>query len=89
MITRIDKNGYAYQCKTERRRGDLTQRVLEVAKRGKPFTRHDVLDGSDRVYNRLHNMAKSGVLKVVRKGINGRHGQATIFHINKQTKTKQ
>lgn len=57
-----------YQSKTGRIYGALTKQVLEVAKRGKPFTRHDVLDGSDQVYNRLHNMAKNGVLKIVRKG---------------------
>jgi DNA-binding PadR family transcriptional regulator len=65
-------------------RGVVHRLVLSIARRGKPFSRRDVPDARGSVYNRLHCLAKQGVLKVVRKGRPGRlGGRQAIYKLNK------
>jgi hypothetical protein len=84
MITRIGKDGKPYHCKTERHYGDITQRILEVAARGQPFTHRDIEGSSQSLRNRLHKMAREGRLKIIRRGDVGRGGQPAVYQINRQ-----
>lgn len=90
MIQRISKNGKSYWCKTGRRRGEITRQVLLLASRGQCFTRLDLALPLDQAKNRLWQLARSGQLRVIRRGINGPHGQPTVYqrgHINPEIMT--
>lgn len=85
MSIRLDKNGSPYECKTDRVRGHITEQVMAVARRGRPFTRKTVSpDQSDQIRNRLWALKRKGILKIIRRGINGPHGQPTVYQINRE-----
>ena len=84
-MTRLDKNGKPYECKTERHYGIINEIILKVAKRKRTFTRLDIDLAPDKVRNRLCALVREGRLRIVRRGINGPHGLPTTYQLNGQS----
>jgi hypothetical protein len=83
-MTRLDKNGNPYECKTDRRYGVINEIIMAMAKRKGIFTRLDIHLDQDKVRNRLCALVREGRLRIVRRGIKGPHGLPTTYQINSE-----